>query len=70
MSCPLCVSNNQAEFTAEMNIHFPGLNNLDRPGLFVFPKLIVCLNCGFAGFTIAERELCLLRKREVASAAA
>jgi hypothetical protein len=70
MSCPQCVSSNQADFTAEINIHFSGSSNLDRPGLFVFPKLMVCLDCGFAGFAIAEREVRPLREGRVTAAAA
>jgi hypothetical protein len=62
MSCPLCVSSNHAKFTAEVVIHFSGLKNLDRLGIFVFPKPMVCLDCGVAGFTIAQRELRPLRK--------
>jgi hypothetical protein len=58
------------EFTAEIAIHFSGPNNLDRPGPLVFPKLLVCLDCGFAEFTLAEGELRLLREDKVASAAA
>jgi hypothetical protein len=57
MSCLLCGSGNQAELTAEMLIHFSGLKNLDKPGVWVFPKLLVCLDCGFSYFTVAEREL-------------
>ena len=70
MSCASCLSSNQMEFPAEIAIHFSGLKNLDRPGPFVFPKLLVCLDCGFAGFTLAESELRLLREDKVASAAA
>jgi hypothetical protein len=57
MSCPLCVSGNQAELTAEVVIHFSGLKNLDNPGVWVFPKLLVCLDCGYSHFTVPVREL-------------
>jgi hypothetical protein len=42
-----------------MMIHFPfsGLKDLDKPGIPVFPKLAVCLACGFAAFTISEAAL-------------
>ena len=46
MLCTLCASSNLREFPAEVNIHFPGLKNADKPGVFVFPKLLVCLHCG------------------------
>jgi hypothetical protein len=57
MSCPLCKSGNETEFDAEMIIHFSGLKNLDEPGVWVFSKLLVCLNCGYSHFAIPEREL-------------
>jgi hypothetical protein len=62
MSCLSCTSGNQAEFTAEIKIHFPSLKNLDKPSLFVFPKLFVCLDCGCSRFTIPETELARLRE--------
>jgi hypothetical protein len=40
-----------------MLIHFSGLKNLDKPGVWVFPKLLVCLDCGCSHFTVPEREL-------------
>jgi hypothetical protein len=43
-----------------MIIHFSGLKNLDKPGVWVFPKLFVCLDCGFSEFTVPEPELALL----------
>jgi hypothetical protein len=46
MSCPLCVSDHVAEFPVEMIIHFTGLKNIDRQGVLLFPKLLVCLDCG------------------------
>jgi hypothetical protein len=60
MSCPLCVSDHVAEFPVEMIIHFTGLKNIDRQGVLLFPKLLVCLDCGFSWFTTPETELGLL----------
>jgi len=60
MPCILCKSSNQAEFTAEMMIHFCGRTNIDNPGLLAFPKVLVCLDCGSSRFIIPETELALL----------
>jgi len=57
MRCPSCASDRQAEFTAEVNIHTRGLQNLDKPGVLVFPEVVVCLDCGFSRFTTPETEL-------------
>jgi hypothetical protein len=67
MSCLLCASGREKEFTAEINIHFSGLNNLDRPGVLVFPKILVCLDCGFSHFTAPEAALALLAEATPAS---
>ena len=68
MSCLLCGSGNQAELTAEMLIHFSGLKNLDKSGVWVFPKLLVCLDCGCSHFTVPERELTsIARTPEISS---
>jgi hypothetical protein len=69
MPCMLCASNHQAEFVAEMNIHFAGLKNLDKPSVWTFPKLMVCLDCGYSQFTIPETELGLLVRDTPAKAA-
>jgi hypothetical protein len=60
MACRLCSSENQTEFGAEINIHFPGRKGLDKPPVLASPMLVVCLDCGFAEFTVAETELHLL----------
>ena len=62
MNCGSCLSGNQAEFTAEMIIHFSGLKYLNNPGVWAFPKVSVCLDCGVARFALQEAELCLLRE--------
>jgi hypothetical protein len=58
--CQLCASSDQAEFSAEINIHFHGFKNLDKPAVLVFPKLLVCLRCGFSRFTVPKTKLALL----------
>jgi hypothetical protein len=60
MSCLSCASYNQAELSAEILIHFAGLNNLDKPGVWLFQTLLVCLDCGAAQFSVPEKELALL----------
>jgi hypothetical protein len=60
MTCKSCESKGQTEFGSEINIHFPGREGLDKPAVLVFPKLVVCLDCGFTHFTIPETELALL----------
>ena len=56
-------------FNAEVAIHFPGLAGLNKPVVLVFPKLVVCLQCGFTEFTIPEKELQVLREGSVVEGA-
>jgi hypothetical protein len=60
MSCPSCMRGQQVELSAEMIVHLCGFINLDNPGVRVFPKLAVCLECGRARFTVPEAELMLI----------
>jgi hypothetical protein len=60
MTCKSCSSENQRKFSSEIIVHFAGLKNLDTPPVFVFPKLLVCLDCGFTEFAIPEAEVCRL----------
>jgi hypothetical protein len=41
-------------------IHFSGIRNIDNPGILAFPKVLVCLDCGFSRFTASKNELALL----------
>ncbi len=66
--CNSCQSANQSTFNGEIAIHFPGLEGLDKPIVWVFPKLLVCLNCGFTEFAIPETELRQLAQSDRAAA--
>jgi hypothetical protein len=68
MPCKSCGSINQSNFTAEMAIHYPGLKNIDKPVLWAFPELVVCLDCGTAEFAVPEAELRVLAKDDAAVA--
>jgi len=70
MSCKACASTNQVEFPTEIAIHVPGRKNLGKPHVFVFPKVLLCLDCGFSQFTALETELRVLRERTAPSRAA
>jgi predicted nucleic-acid-binding Zn-ribbon protein len=69
MPCKSCGSENLGKFTGEIAIHFSGLKNMNKPHIFfVFPELVVCLNCGFSEFAVPETELRLLTKGRAAGA--
>jgi hypothetical protein len=57
MICLSCRSDKQVELTAEMLVHFRGLKNLDKPGFWLFPELLVCLDCGLSRFSIPKSNL-------------
>jgi hypothetical protein len=58
--CPQCVSRNQVEFSAEMMLHRGGLENINSSDVRLFPKVLVCLACGFSHFTVPKSEIMLL----------
>jgi hypothetical protein len=68
MFCKVCQSENQRDLGGEVAIHFRGLKNLDKPTVFVFPDLLVCLNCGFTEFVVPETELRQLVNSDAAAA--
>jgi len=57
MSCRSCHSEMQNEFPAEMNIHAHGRDGMDRPTVWAFPRVRICLECGFAEFQLKQDEL-------------
>ena len=50
------------EFASEISVHIVGLENVDKPTVMVFPKLLTCIDCGFTEFRMPEKELRLLTK--------
>ena len=55
MKCASCGSDDQAEFPAEMSIHLR--RSPRQPGTLVFQTVLICMDCGFSQFTVAEAEL-------------
>ena len=68
MTCAGCRSEKCRKFTAEVAIHFPGLEDLNRPIVWVFPELFLCLNCGKAEFIVPHNDLRTLEMDDSASA--
>lgn len=46
-----------SEFKGELALHFPGLRGLDKPLVWAFPEVLVCLNCGFTICTLEDDAL-------------
>ncbi len=67
MSCKSCQSQKQRNLNGEIAIHFPGVTGLDKPIVWVFPQLAVCLNCDFTEFAIPEAELRRLVESDTAA---
>jgi hypothetical protein len=65
VSCNSCGSVKQGKFTSEVDLHFQGLENVNKKPVMVFPEVLVCLNCGKAEFTVPKEELELLAKTEM-----
>ena len=64
VTCKSCMSPNQREFASETNIHCSSLENIEGPSVLVFPRLLVCTDCGFTEFAIAKADLELLTRDE------
>jgi len=62
MACKSCGSEKQSEFVAEMNIRHSGRKGLDKPVVWVFPKVLVCFDCGTTLFNTPEAQLLELQK--------
>jgi hypothetical protein len=62
MRCGLCSSANEAEFNAEIMIHFSDRKHLRNPGVLTFSTMLVCLDCGSTRLRIPERDLDSVRE--------
>ena len=60
MTCSQCGSAKQSALTGEVAIHFAQRQDWHNPMLWVFPKLVICLQCGLAEFSLPNRELQVL----------
>jgi hypothetical protein len=70
MQCQSCQSTSEVGLTAEIAIHFPGCENLNTPHVFVFPDIVICLDCGSTNFTVPEAESQSVRERASLSSSA
>jgi hypothetical protein len=61
--CHSCGSSRVLDFGGEFCMHFPGgLESLDKPLVWVFLQVTVCLDCGLAQFAVPETELKLIQQ--------
>jgi hypothetical protein len=65
MVCKVCASENQSSFPTEIAIHLHGLST---PHVFLFPQVVVCMDCGFTELSIPETELPRLAKNDSSTA--
>jgi hypothetical protein len=65
VACSFCTSSNQTEFPAEVGLHLPDLRDADKRSVFVFPKVLICLDCGCSSFMTPVPELEQLRVADV-----
>ena len=62
MKCRGCGASPAAHpFNGELALHFPGRDGLTRPIVWVFPRVLVCLQCGFAEFVVPDEQVQTLR---------
>jgi hypothetical protein len=62
MVCRSCgIALGPQAFNGEIAIHFPGLDGLKKPIIWIFSKVSVCLECGFAEFAVPDEQVKTLR---------
>ena len=67
MPCKSCGSVKQKQIQRGDGHPFPGLNDIDKPVVWVFPEVVVYLVCGTAEFVVPEEELRRLAKGDAAA---
>jgi hypothetical protein len=68
MPCKSCGSVNQKKSARRWPSIFPELENIDKPVVWVFPEVVVCLDCGTSEFALPEADLRQLAKGDAAAA--
>ena len=63
MPCKMCASEQLLDCPAELNFTLPGLSRIDQASVYVSRKVLVCLNCGYAGIVIPAQKFELLKQR-------
>ena len=64
MSCSTCHSRNLREFESEITIHIEeGIDDLSKLNVLVFPKIMICMDCGFMQGQIKEDDFTPSRPR-------
>ena len=58
MMCKVCSCDESIHLESEMGIH----HGLDKPAIFLFAHVVICLQCGFTELTIPDMKLRELRK--------
>jgi len=57
MSCVQCSSLKEAGFIGELLLHVSGSIGAEKPGVLMFPKVLVCMDCGASRFNMPVEEL-------------
>ena len=60
--CGSCSSVNVTELATETCLHFTGLSGLNVEPIFLFPRAVVCLDCGSMQSNLAEKEIEQVKK--------
>ena len=61
--CQSCGSPHTTPFLGEMCLRsHEGLEGSEKPPIWVFPQVVVCLACGFAQFAVPDAELRLIQQ--------
>jgi hypothetical protein len=64
MPCSACHSRNLREFDSEIIIHIEeAIDNLTESNALVFPKIMICMDCGFMQGQIKEDDFIPSRTR-------
>ena len=64
MPCSACHSRNLREFDSEIIIHIEeAIDDLTESNALVFPKIVICMDCGFMQGQIKEDDFIPSRTR-------